>query len=147
MSATGSFAVSAANSYNLTGPYPFETEFSDMEGSFSPTVNGSTLDGRFVFNPPKEGSVGGRIQITFRNVNSVFEFVCLVSNTVEAQVIISDSNAGSQKMMVSSTIMNGVHVVRFNTVQMRGKGDLAVILTAPNETRKWAVQRCDVTPI
>jgi hypothetical protein len=145
-SSVASFTISAANSYNLSGPYQFETSFSDMAGFNSPTISGSAPDGSFVFNPPRNGSTGGRIQILFRNLNASLRFACRVGDRVIADVHVTDSNSEQSRSTISPIIQNGSYVLNFSTHEVRGPVDLSVIITAPNQTREWNLERCNVVP-
>jgi hypothetical protein len=142
--------VSAGHNYDLTGNFKFETEFSEMAGFNSPTVNRNSLDGSFVFKPKSNQSPGGRIQVTFRDVKASFSARCVVGATgQEFNVTLSDSSGGAKHITVSSGLNGGESVITFSGDPMYGQGDYLIIITSPSAGQDWMLYRCDVigTPL
>lgn len=139
------FVVSAGRSYNLIGDWRLETQFSDMHGFISPSVSGTAPDGQFVFNPPAGGNEGGKMEITFRNLQATLQFTCHVGKRLVADVLVSGPPGIMVRTKVSTVSVGGGNLVKFTTPPMGRHGDLVVQIWNSAAQDVWNLERCDVT--
>lgn len=136
--------INAGHNHDLTGPVKFETEFSQLQGFFTPTVAGTTADGGFTFLPRSATSPGGMMQVRFVNLQAQFSATCEVGATGQPfEVLLSDStNLPPQKLSIASVLQNGIAVLRFDSQPMRGVGIFDVRISSPDYPREWNLKRC-----
>lgn len=139
--------VSAAHSYDVTGPVKFETLFAQMAGFNSPTVAGTAPDGAFTFLPKSATSPGGSIQIKFVSLQARFKAECEVGNSGQQfEVVLSDTSGGGvQTLNASSQRAGSNNLLIFESKPMRGSGDFVIRIASPSAQRDWNLSRCDIT--